>query len=232
MAPDDSTHGESGLILHRFENSICSSNTYVFFPAGMGSAWVIDPGDAAPVVACLRNAGRALTGILVTHSHHDHIYGITDMQSEFPAAKVYAAKASVEGFFSAKLNMSRYYLRPFCVTAQEITCVAEGSRIPFSPGLDITVVEAPGHHPGSVCFSVMNQLFTGDALLPGVRITTVLPGGDRELAKRSVRKLLAMFGTETLIHPGHGDGCRLGLVDFEGLFQRAGTARAQSQAQR
>lgn len=228
LISDSGGRAGAGLVLHRFENSICSSNTYVFYPVGVGEAWVVDPGDAAPVVACLHQAGRGLAGILITHSHHDHIYGANDVQAAFPGAKLYAAEASVEGLFSAKLNMSRYYLRPFTLAAQEVVRVGERSRIPFTPEADITVIEAPGHHPGSVCFFVMNQLFTGDALLPGFRLTTVLPGGDRELAKRTVRKLLETFDREALVHPGHGDGCALAAVDFERLFRRTDAAPGQS----
>ena len=221
-AAEGSSQRGSGLVLHRFENSVCGSNTYVICPPDAGGAWVIDPGDAAPVVACLRELGRELAGILVTHSHHDHIYGTNEVQGAFPLAKVHAADASVAGLFSEKLNMSRYFLRPYVLNAQDIIRVGEGSRLPFMPGADIVVVATPGHHPGGVCFAVSNQLFTGDALLPGTHITTVLPGGDRAVARRSVEKLLATFGPETWVHPGHGQGCKLGAVDLEEQFRRTG----------
>lgn len=221
-ALDGNSHGGSGLVLHRFENSVCGSNTYVICPPDAGGAWVIDPGDAAPVVACLRELGRELAGILVTHSHHDHIYGTNEVQSAFPSAKVHAAEASVAGLFSEKLNMSRYFLRPYVLNAQDVVRVGEGSRLPFMPGADIVVVATPGHHPGAVCFAVSGQLFTGDALLPGTHITTVLPGGDRAAARRSVENLLATFGPETWVHPGHGEGCRLRAVDLEKQFRRTG----------
>ena len=224
-ANEVSSQGESGLILRRLENSVCSSNTYVLCPPDGGGAWVIDPGDAAPVVECLRELDRELVGILVTHSHHDHIYGIDELQAAFPSAKVHAADASVAGLFSEKLNMSRYFLRPYVLKLQHVVRLGEGSRIPFMPGADIIVVETPGHHPGAVCFAVSGLLFTGDALLPGTHITTVLPGGDRAAARRSVEKLLATFGPETWIHPGHGEGCRLGAVDLEKQFRRTGAKK-------
>jgi glyoxylase-like metal-dependent hydrolase (beta-lactamase superfamily II) len=221
-APDGSSHRGSGLILHRFENSVCGSNTYVICPPDAGGAWVIDPGDAAPVVACLRELCREVIGILLTHSHHDHIYGTNEVQAAFPFTKVYTADASVAGLFSDKLNMSRYFLRPYILNAQEVVRVGEGSRLPFMPGTDIIIVETPGHHPGAVSFAVSGQLFTGDALLPSTHITTVLPGGDRAAARRSVSKLLETFGPETWVHPGHGEGCRLGAIDLEKQFRRTG----------
>ena len=40
-----------------------------------GSAIVVDPGDAAPVLRAV-GEGLSLRGILLTHHHHDHIGGV------------------------------------------------------------------------------------------------------------------------------------------------------------
>lgn len=49
---------------------------WVFHPEGGTQACVVDPGDAAPVLAWLDEAGLQLAAILVTHHHGDHIGGI------------------------------------------------------------------------------------------------------------------------------------------------------------
>lgn len=43
------------------------------------SAIVVDPGDAAPVIAWLKQHQRKLAAILITHHHHDHTSGIAPL---------------------------------------------------------------------------------------------------------------------------------------------------------
>ncbi len=45
-------------------------------PADGSEAWVVDPGDAAPVLAELERLQLELAGILITHHHFDHVGGI------------------------------------------------------------------------------------------------------------------------------------------------------------
>jgi len=220
--PSDRGDNDAGkMIVHRFVNSIFESNTYVLYCETGTGAWVIDPGDVEPVISCLEQMGRMLDGILVTHSHHDHIYGINEIQKKYSSARIFLSERSVAGLFSARLNMSRYFLRPFCVEPQEVVRIGEGSRIPVAGDVAISVVETSGHHPGSLCFALQNALFTGDSLLPGHKITTILPGGDKQLAYKSVHKLIARFDEQTRVLPGHGNECLLGAVDFDVLFQRS-----------
>jgi hydroxyacylglutathione hydrolase len=52
-------------------------------------AAAIDPGDAAPVLARLRDLGCRLTTIFNTHHHHDHIGGTRALMQAFPDLVVY-----------------------------------------------------------------------------------------------------------------------------------------------
>lgn len=44
------------------------------------TAFVVDPGDAAPVQRALEERGLRLEGILVTHHHFDHVGGLQDLR--------------------------------------------------------------------------------------------------------------------------------------------------------
>jgi len=41
--------------------------------------WVVDPGDASPVIRALQDRGKKLSGILITHHHFDHIGGVKEL---------------------------------------------------------------------------------------------------------------------------------------------------------
>lgn len=49
---------------------------------------VVDPGDAAPVLAYLQQHELTLEAILITHHHHDHIGGIPELVRQFPTIDV------------------------------------------------------------------------------------------------------------------------------------------------
>lgn len=51
-------------------------------------AWVVDPGDAAPVLAHLAAEGLALAGLLITHHHGDHTGGIAALLTAWPGVPV------------------------------------------------------------------------------------------------------------------------------------------------
>ena len=79
-------------------------------------------------------------------------------------------------------------------------------------GLRISLDLAPGHTPGSVCFTVegTNLLFSGDTLFPGGPGNTKLPGADFATIIRSVEDRLFTLPADTLVLPGHGDSTTIG----------------------
>lgn len=68
-------------------------DNYIWLFSDGKAAWVVDPGDAAPVIAALQDRQLALAGILLTHHHGDHTGGITALCRKF-AVPVYGPAES------------------------------------------------------------------------------------------------------------------------------------------
>ena len=53
--------------------------------------------DAEKLVRMIRASGRELTTVLVTHAHPDHYFGLPALREAFPAAKILARPAVIDG---------------------------------------------------------------------------------------------------------------------------------------
>lgn len=102
---------------------------------------------------------------------------------------------------SAKLNLSMYLEMPMEYTV-EVSILHDGDIVPLSEGINLTAIATPGHNPSCLCFEVENYLFTGDSYIPGMKVVTNLPGGNKKLAQESVEKILRMAEGKVLC-PGH-----------------------------
>lgn len=178
-------------------NRVFSSRTYLLETEK--EAWLVDCGDWEKL---LQDGDLPLRGVLLTHVHYDHIYGIPGLLERFPECRIYTNAAGVEAFASPKNNMSRYHDDPITLDAARLTLVGEGDRIPLAPGLEAEVFETPGHNPSCLTYRVADLLFTGDSYIPGEKVVTTLPGGDKPLAAASLERILRLADGLQLC-PGH-----------------------------
>jgi len=190
-------------------NSIFKSNSYLLFGEEK-ELWVIDPGDSQPIIEWLSFKKKSLKGILLTHSHFDHIYGVNNLQEVYPKVKVYASYYAVEGMMSEKLNRSLYQEMPFTIKRQEINVIKEGDHIQLWNGITLNVFETPGHDRDCLSFQINKNLFTGDALIPGLKVYTKLKYSDKIQATNSINRIFEIFADDTIIWPGHENNCLLG----------------------
>jgi hydroxyacylglutathione hydrolase len=146
-------------------------------------AAAVDPGDAAPILDALATHKLALTAILLTHHHADHIGGVPQL-------------------------LDRYDVPVFGPRNDGIAAVthplSEGDRIAV-PGLDLQldVLDVPGHTRGHIAYvrrEGVHWLFCGDTLFAG-GCGRLFEGTPAQMAS-SLSKLAAL-PEDTLVYCAH-----------------------------
>ncbi|MBC7490197.1 MAG: hydroxyacylglutathione hydrolase [Glaciimonas sp.] len=125
------------------------NNNYVWLIHTGQHAAVVDPGDAAPVLAALNAHALKLSAILLTHHHADHVGGVETLLQH----------ANVPVFGPARE-----------IIAHVTNLLEEGDivAVPKLP-LVLSVLDVPGHTRGHIAYVAdkQNWLFCGDTLFAG-----------------------------------------------------------------
>ena len=147
-------------------------------------AAIVDPGDAAPVIAFLEREGVAPCAVLATHHHGDHVGGILALLARWPVPVFGPAREKIPGRTQA---------------------LSGGDRI-FVPGIDTTfdVIDVPGHTAGHIAlfgeFDGGPVLFCGDTLFTG-GCGRLFEGTPEQMW--SSLSALAALPAETRVYCGH-----------------------------
>ena len=191
----------------RFVNSRFTSNTYIIYHTDYDNVWVVDPGDTEVVFEWMKKHSKTtISGILLTHAHFDHIYGMNNILSRYPQSIVYVANEYGKELLSdPKKNGSKY-------TEEGPIVIKEGAFVEnYSDGMklwddvSVRILYTPGHSDDSVCFIVEGMLFTGDTLIKDVRTVTKLKTGSKEKLSKTLKKIEGLKGEGLIVYPGHED---------------------------
>lgn len=188
-------------------NSVFTSRTYVLAKEGEDGCWIVDCGDVEPLLArlaALGGDGFPVRGVLLTHAHYDHIYGLPRLAELFPEAPIYTNAAGRQALADPRANMSKYHDDPIAFASDRVVVCDEGARIALFPGVDARVYATPGHHPSCLAYEAGGYLFTGDAYIPGVPVVTSLPGADKALAAASRERILSLLAGPSAAAAGSG----------------------------
>jgi hydroxyacylglutathione hydrolase len=186
-----------------FTVGMVQENCYLFRRDGSDRALIVDPGDEADkLLGAIEGLGVTLDGILLTHTHFDHIGAVA------PVARATGAEVWVPEIEKPVLADINSYVPfpgfgPFEDYEAEHT-LAGGETLELA-GLEIEVLFTPGHSPGHVTFSIPDEqvVFSGDVLFQGSVGRTDLPGGDWPTLLESIRSLVEGLPPETTVYPGH-----------------------------
>lgn len=195
------------IAVERIVNAKLNSNTYIL--KAENQCWLVDPGDISPLVQSIGLACN-VQGILITHSHFDHIYGTNNVRELFgKEIPLFCGEQTKSGLLDARLNMSLYDGEPFVVDDLAICVVEQDTRIMLWEGVDAVVHYTPGHNDDCFSFQVQDKLFTGDALIPFIKVHTKSKRANKLIAQQTVDRIISCFDPEVTIYPGHNDACQI-----------------------
>ncbi len=109
-------------------------------------AWVVDPGQAEPVLRHLAEHNLTLAGILITHHHYDHTDGVAKLVTENPNIAVYGPTNS-----------------PFKGITHPLTACQSITVL----NTVFNIIATPGHTLDHICYVNEQLAFTGDTLFSG-----------------------------------------------------------------
>jgi glyoxylase-like metal-dependent hydrolase (beta-lactamase superfamily II) len=187
-----------------------AENAYLFRRDGSDRALLVDPGEEADkLLNAIETLGVTLDGILLTHTHFDHIGAVAPV-ARATGAPVYCPELEV----AVLADIMRYVPWPGFGPYESYDAdetVSGGERLELA-GLAIDVLFVPGHSPGHVAYSIPSEqaIFSGDVLFQNSIGRTDLPGGDHATLLASIATLLDRLPAETTVLPGHMGPTTLG----------------------
>jgi len=186
------------MIVRQVVNSIFNSCSYVL--SSGHRSWIVDCGDVDKLLPLIDGE---LAGVMLTHGHFDHIYGLNSLISVFPSVPVYTNRQGLESLTNERLNYSKYHGDPFIIISPELVKVIDdGATFELFDGVSAKAVFTPGHSPDCVTWLVDNMLFTGDSYIPGVKTVTIFTQSDKQLAAQS-EMIIHQLAENRTVYPGH-----------------------------
>lgn len=192
--------------IHQLQCGPLQANCYLI--EENGTAVLIDcGGDGSEILAFAAKKGLKIKAVLLTHGHIDHIEGVDRVVEQYQCP-LYIHEKDAEFPYKASLNLSSQIYRMPIVLKTAAIPFKDGERLKFD-SLKFDVIHTPGHTPGSVCFRIGENLFTGDTLFLNSVGNEFPPYGNFALEIESIRNRLFTLDSDFICYPGHGESTAL-----------------------
>jgi hydroxyacylglutathione hydrolase len=151
------------------------------FDSETRQAFIVDPGDATPVIATLAQMHLELSAILITHHHYDHVGGLATLIETYQPAVFGPQNPAIEGI-------------------TQRLCGGDTARV---MGQTFQVMAVPGHTLDHIAYYASGDtplLFCGDTLFAGG--CGRMFEGDAPMMLESLNSLAAL-PPETAVYCAH-----------------------------
>jgi hydroxyacylglutathione hydrolase len=210
------------VIVERIVVSRFQENCYIIGDEESGIGALIDPGDdAVRIVFAAEQTGLAISQILVTHAHVDHVRAVAPLADEYTCPVLMHSEAA------ATLNTLQRQALMMGVKLGKVPKVdryIEDDEILEIGALRLRSLYTPGHAPGHLAFYMEDEdlVFSGDTLFAGSIGRTDLPGGNMEVLMQSIFEKLLALPDETRVLSGHGPETTIARERMTNPFLRTG----------
>lgn len=169
-------------------------NAYVLVCPDTGHSVLIDPG-AEPDTLMDMLANSRPVGILVTHSHPDHIGALDELRARLGVPVMAHPGPHHE---DAQLDADRWLEHGDSVQVGQHT---------------LKVYHTPGHIGDIICFAIQDdpRIIVGDTIFEGGPGKT-WSAEDFETTRRTLQTIVLAWPDDSLCYPGHGPHFRLGNI--------------------
>jgi hydroxyacylglutathione hydrolase len=205
---------------------VLQCNCHIIGDPETREALVIDPGDDSErILDVIKRRKLRVSGIIVTHSHIDHVGGLTRLhQATGAPVQMHADDLELYRILDAQAAWIGWKA-PDKVEVDDL--LKEGDAVHWG-SFEARVLHTPGHSRGSICLYMPpdtpqasavtarpnetqpGRLFAGDTLFAGSIGRTDLWGGSYEQIMRSLKGKVLELPDETIVYPGHGESTTIG----------------------
>lgn len=189
--------------INKITARIYAVNCYIIYSINSKEGFVIDPGgDADRILKIIEDKKIAISKIILTHGHGDHIGAVSTLKTRLNVpVLIHEEDANMLGNSNANLSSN------MITGAIEITpdgLLKDGDIIELD-NHKMEVIHTPGHTQGGICLKIGKYVFSGDTLFKGSIGRTDFAGGSFDQIIKSIKDKLLVLDDDTVILPGHGE---------------------------
>jgi hydroxyacylglutathione hydrolase len=189
----------------KFVNPYKNANTFVI-ELNNNDIVIVDFGNY-PIndfVDWITQNEKKIIGLVLTHEHADHCFGVDQLKSRFDF-KLYCSEKCEINMRNPKQNYSRYIDDFESFGVQSMAEIVKDGQILNFKGYELIVIETPGHSPGGICLVGCDNIFTGDTILNNVKSPLCFPHSNKLDYINSLNKILGHTNLNSKLFPGHGE---------------------------